>query len=237
MPLSKSEQSRINGAKSRGPKTEAGKRKSAMNACKHGLTSALIVHHNENDEQFQLLLAAFTEKFQPSDPVEQELVFEAAVARFQLRRVWAMETAAMDCQMDRHRNWVDGQHRNCDEETRTAIAYEWLGDRSKVLGLLSRYHSRVRRDFEKAIRDLEHMRSSRTLTQPKLLNEPKPAAKRLVPVAINAPQVVKLPNEPNPEPARAVPAHGEPPQTFEELPDPPPALRIVTNPTNRSGTP
>jgi hypothetical protein len=51
-------------------------------------------------------LAAFTEKFQPSDAVERELVSEAAVARFQLRRVWAMETAAMDREMEEQREWV-----------------------------------------------------------------------------------------------------------------------------------
>ena len=196
MSFSKSEQSRINGAKSRGPKTEAGKRKSSMNACKHGLTSALIVHHNESDEQFQLLLTAFTEKFQPSDAIERELVFEAAVARFQLRRVWAMETAAMDREMDMQRDWVDEKHEDCDEETRTAIAYSRLGNQSKVLGLLSRYHSRVRRDFEKAIRDLEHIRASKTLTQPKLPNEPKTA------VVNRKPR--EIPNEPSLEIVNAV---------------------------------
>jgi hypothetical protein len=218
MSLTKAESARINGAKSRGPKTEAGKRKSAMNACKHGLTSRLVVQNNEDDEQFQLLLAAFIEKFQPSDAVEHELVFEAAAARFQLRRVWALETAAIDLQMNTQREWVDNRHEDCDETTRIAIAFEWLGDQSKVLGTLNRYHSRIRRDFEKAVRDLEHIRASRTLTQPKLPNEPRIAVQRPVPVAINAPPA-KFPNEPNFTPSE------------------PPPLRIVPNPTNRDETP
>ncbi len=216
MSLNRSEQAKINGAKSRGPRTEAGKQKSAMNACKHGLTSSLVVQQNEDDEQFQLLLAAFTEKFQPADAVEQELVFEAAAARFQLRRAWALETAAIDRQMDSQRNYVESYEKGCSEETRIALAHQTLGDRSKTLALLSRYHSRIRRDFERAIRDLEHIRSSRTLTQPKLPNEPKtaPAAAKPAPFQIVKPE---LPNEPKPlavspvDPARPQPQPPAPP--------------------------
>lgn len=204
MSLNKAEQARINGAKSRGPKTEAGKRKSAMNACKHGLSSKLVVQHNEDDKQFQLLLAAFIEKFQPADPVEHELVFEAAAARFQLRRAWALETATLDRQMEDQRDTIDRLHPVEDEETRLAVAFETLSNQSNTLNLLNRYHSRIRRDYEKAIRDLEHMRASRTLTQPKLPNEPrKPAApalrsvSRIEHVQPNEPRMEAIfPNEP-----------------------------------------
>jgi hypothetical protein len=201
--LTKAEQARINGAKSRGPKTDEGKRKSSMNACKHGLTSSLIVHQNEDDEEFQRLLAVFIDKFQPADPVEHDLVFEAAAARYQLRRAWALETATFDWQMEKQRKSVDNQVENCDEETRTAIAFESLADDSNSLALLNRYHARIRRGFEKAIRDLEHLRSSRTLTQPKLPNEPKAAPRRPLPVAINAPRE-GVRNEPTATPAISV---------------------------------
>jgi hypothetical protein len=138
----------------------------------------------------------------------------------------------MDREMDMQRDWVDEKHEDCDEETRTAIAYSRLGNQSKVLGLLSRYHSRVRRDFEKAIRDLEHIRTSKTLTQPKLPNEPKTAIHKPVPVAVNSP-LPRIPNEPNPAPVPAATTRWEPPQ----VPDQPSPLRIVTNPTNRGITP
>ena len=56
MSLSRSEQARINGAKSRGPKTDAGKARSASNATKHNLSGkGLVILHTENDEAFQEL--------------------------------------------------------------------------------------------------------------------------------------------------------------------------------------
>jgi hypothetical protein len=53
MSLSRSEQARLNGAKSRGPKTNAGKARSAINANKHNLSGQrLVVLNNENDDAF-----------------------------------------------------------------------------------------------------------------------------------------------------------------------------------------
>jgi hypothetical protein len=57
---------RTNGAKYHGPKTEAGRRKSAMNALTHGLYAASsIVLNQESPEQYQALLDAYTRQFQP----------------------------------------------------------------------------------------------------------------------------------------------------------------------------
>ena len=50
--LSKSESARINGAKSRGPKTEAGRQRSSQNALKHGLTAETLVLPTEDPAEF-----------------------------------------------------------------------------------------------------------------------------------------------------------------------------------------
>jgi hypothetical protein len=83
--------SRANGAKSRGPVTLEGKRASAMNAVRHGLTAQTVVLSNESKDEFETLLSEYTEKFQPQDRFEADLVQEMAVAKWRQQRVWSME--------------------------------------------------------------------------------------------------------------------------------------------------
>jgi len=56
--LTKSESARINGAKSHGPKTEAGRKRSSQNALKHGLTAQTLVLPTEDPAEFHQLLAS-----------------------------------------------------------------------------------------------------------------------------------------------------------------------------------
>ena len=119
MSLSRSDQARFNGAKSRGPKTDAGKARSAASANKHNLSGQrLVVLNNENDEAFQELFQAFLAKFQPQDSVEHECVLQAAVARWRLRRIWQLETAIFDAEMDRQAPQLAKEFVSFDEGTR-----------------------------------------------------------------------------------------------------------------------
>ena len=52
---------RANSKKSTGPKTAAGKARSRMNACRHGLTAEDIVAPCESPERFEALRAALWE--------------------------------------------------------------------------------------------------------------------------------------------------------------------------------
>ena len=86
--------SRMNGSKSRGPVTATGKDRIRSNALKHGLTARLALWRNENAEHFQDLLVALLEQFAPANDVEFLCVEEMALAKWRLRRVVSLETAA-----------------------------------------------------------------------------------------------------------------------------------------------
>jgi hypothetical protein len=89
MSLSKSEQARINGAKSRGPKTAEGKRVSSRNACKHGLTAqSFFLLSTENPEELDDLVRSLTETFKPCTDLEKSFIAQAAAAQWRLRRLW-----------------------------------------------------------------------------------------------------------------------------------------------------
>ncbi len=75
MSLSRSEQARINGAKSRGPKTAHGKTISSMNALKHGRFSKDTTRlFFESPEQSDQLLDALLAQFRPATVNERLLV-------------------------------------------------------------------------------------------------------------------------------------------------------------------
>ena len=76
---SHSNQSRVNGAKSRGPSTPAGKSRSSMNAFKHGrYANNAVVLTNEDCGAFEELVRAYIQRIRPVDPVEMRLTRELA---------------------------------------------------------------------------------------------------------------------------------------------------------------
>jgi hypothetical protein len=87
---------RTNGAKSHGPKTKAGLEKSSRNALTHGLYSATIVLASEPREQYQTVLDAYLQQFQPDGPVESHPIEEIGAAKWRQRRLWAIETDLLE---------------------------------------------------------------------------------------------------------------------------------------------
>ena len=90
--MSKSESARINGAKSHGPKTEAGLRRSSQNALKHGLSSQTLLLPSEDPDEFNQLLTSYLDQFQPDGPAERDLVHAMVAAKWRLERLAIIET-------------------------------------------------------------------------------------------------------------------------------------------------
>src|SRR6266542_2820856 len=88
--------SRANGAKSRGPKTGAGKQVSSRNAIRHGLLAQCVVLRNENEVDFDRIVSQFLGRFRCADDVEAGIVEEMAAAAWRLRRSWAIETSILN---------------------------------------------------------------------------------------------------------------------------------------------
>src|SRR5438309_8908604 len=102
---------RLNGQKSRGPKTAEGKAISARNAIKHGLNSARVVLWCEKKEKYLEYLEDLTAEWQPESITELELVTALADAQWQLKRLTAIRTASLDLEMDRAEQSLDGPRR------------------------------------------------------------------------------------------------------------------------------
>src|ERR1700730_422711 len=114
---------RANGAKSRGPATPEGRAKSSRNSLRHGLSAKSVVLPAESHEQFQLLLDAHIQQFQPANDVEMELVEAMAVSRWRLRRIWAIETSLLDHELQRRAEDMDDEFTEMSAEDRLAWVF------------------------------------------------------------------------------------------------------------------
>jgi len=193
---------RTNGSKSAGSKTPEGLQKSAQNAVRHGLTSKTLVLSNESQAKFDELLAAFIKKFQPADEVELELVTDMVAARWRLRRVWLIQTATLDLQMDRMDPEIAAQFQVITEPTRLSLAFATLANEQKSLQLLLRYESTYNRAFERAQKALEKMQRTRVESMPteELRNEPNPPSIGIENPSENPSKPQSEENGPNPDP-------------------------------------
>jgi hypothetical protein len=154
----KSATARLNGAKSRGPRTAAGLEKSARNSLCHGFTARKsVLLACENPEEFQQILNEYTSIYAPATPAEADLVDEMVAARWRIRRLWTIETSLMDARMIRQRATVDAT----DPGIQLAEAFRSLADDSRSLALASRYESRLHRVHERAYQTLRELQEAR----------------------------------------------------------------------------
>lgn len=88
----RADQSRINGAKSRGPVTQEGKAKSRQNARKHGLTAKLFLVDPADEEAFKEFKFRLIGALAPSDPAQMLLADNIAQVAWKLRQADNIET-------------------------------------------------------------------------------------------------------------------------------------------------
>jgi hypothetical protein len=164
--VSKAEAARANGAKSRGPATPEGRAKSSRNSLRHGLSAKSILLPAESHEQFQLLLDAHIQQFHPANPVEMDLVEAMAVARWRLRRIWAIETSLLGHELERRAEDMNEEFTDMSAEDRLAWVFQKVADNNQSLSLLARYEGNLNRAFDRAFKQLNLLKAQRQ-------NEPK----------------------------------------------------------------
>ena len=137
--LTKAESARINGAKSRGPKTPQGRAISSMNAFRHGLSAKTLILQNEDPVKFAEMLNDYFDYLAPTNPIEVDLVADIVAARWRLRRIWRFETAMIDIEMDSQAPDFEKRFEKYDEDMRGGAAFQALTDKSKGLSTALRY--------------------------------------------------------------------------------------------------
>jgi hypothetical protein len=86
---------RANALLSTGPRTQAGKQRSSLNALRHGLTAASAVLPSEDPAAFEDHCRRFSDEYQPATPTESQLVKEIAATSWRLNRIPLLEAEVL----------------------------------------------------------------------------------------------------------------------------------------------
>jgi hypothetical protein len=150
---SQNEASRLNGALSKGPVTEAGKAISSRNAVRHGLLSRTLVLEGESEDRFQQHLDLFIAQFEPNDKIELALVEQMAVCRWRQLTIWGMETAGIS-ETIRQLAEASPDLLQKDPSVRAFQAVADLSAKSRTLDVCHRYDARFDRQYYRAFSKL-----------------------------------------------------------------------------------
>jgi hypothetical protein len=138
---------RANSRNSTGPRTEAGKQRSSLNALRHGLTAQTAVLPSEDPAAFQRHLQQFLDEYRPATATETQLVHELANTAWRLNRVPLLEAELFT----RAANPPNEQ---------AAIDFD-IVDAHRLLSSLGLLGHRLSRQFQKAVDQLRAIQSER----------------------------------------------------------------------------
>ncbi len=145
-PLTKAGIARLNGAKSHGPTSEAGKARSSQNAIKHGLCAKKFLCTPEDQAEFDRHLAAAIAHWAPQSDYELYLVAKIARADFQHDRAENLLITLIDLETDVIGSEIQRAFETMDADGALALGYKSLNDHSSAHRNLDRHVARLARE-------------------------------------------------------------------------------------------
>jgi len=189
--------SRLNGAKSRGPVTAAGKLNSSRNATRNGLIARSFALKVEDSAQFQQSLDQLCAEFQPSTSFEHSLVTSIGSAMWEQERIRCAKKVTIDIQTAIERaNPPEYEH---GAAALTSAALRTLADTTRVLDSLNRQDARLDRQYQRAVRLLMDLRKGGPHPSPPCAAGPALEPAPLAPEVFPDEEPVSLESAPEPD--------------------------------------
>ena len=138
---------RANSQHSTGPRTEAGKQRSSLNALRHGLTAASPILPSEDPAAYESQRRQLIGEYQPATPTETQFVQELMDTSWRLNRIPVLEADLLD----RATNPPNEQAR---------IDFD-IVDAHRLINNLSIQAQRLSRQFQKALDKLREIQTDR----------------------------------------------------------------------------
>ena len=169
----RAEINRANSEHSTGPKTEEGKKRSSLNAMRHGLTGQIMILPAEELAAYQLRCQEFRDQYQPQGPEEERLVQILADTAWRLLRVPAIEAGIQALGSGKRRRYRGVE----DDDIRLSLATAAeVRDQSKAFANIAMYEQRLDRRYSNTLARLEALQARRRATEPAQTAQPKSQA-------------------------------------------------------------
>src|SRR6266478_5999048 len=114
---------RANAQKSTGPRTEAGKQRSSLNALRHGLTGQTVVLPTEDHSAYQHHSQSFLEEYQPKGATETQLVQSLIDTSWRTNRIASVETNLFSLGLTEMENRIHANHPEAETALAMALAF------------------------------------------------------------------------------------------------------------------
>jgi hypothetical protein len=182
---------RANAKSSSGPKTQAGRARSRMNAVKHGLTAREITVEGERPEEFDAFREGLFADHKPASALERELIDRLAGLLWRLRRLPVVEAGLLnrltdcsypsdprhltDAELERRIQRTERIISNNSSERTLSHAFQQLGvtaqndaelqKRVEMLNNLARYEASIMNGVTKTLTLLRALQAERAANE------------------------------------------------------------------------
>ncbi len=165
------EANRRNSQKSTGPRTEAGKRTSSLNAYKHGLTGQRVIMTAEEAEARDRFTDGIFEDLKPVGAMEETLVQSIADSHWRIHRVVAIQDNIFAAEAWNEENYAAEKESGYDGIDRALAPMRTFTNDPKRFHLLTVYEMRLHR---KAQADLKQLRELQAERRARVTNQKEP---------------------------------------------------------------
>jgi hypothetical protein len=149
---------RANAERSTGPRTDAGKRRSSLNALRHGLTGHIIVLPSEDHAAYEQHTRRLFGDLQPKGALEEQLVQCLVDTSWRINRIAALETNLLTLGIHEQSDNIVTGH----PEVHAALAMAAsVREQTRALANLSSHEQRLSRQFERTLQQLRAIQAER----------------------------------------------------------------------------
>jgi hypothetical protein len=149
---------RENARKSTGPKTDAGKKRSSLNALRHGLTAQVVVLPCEDLAAYDRFTKAFHDELKPVGMLETQLTQSIADDYWRLNRAKAIEQNMYTLALHERADSIITDH---PEIHSALVIAKAVHDQIKTLATLSLHQNRIHRAVLSSTEQLERIQTKR----------------------------------------------------------------------------
>jgi hypothetical protein len=149
---------RANAQKPTGPRTEAGKQRSKLNAFRHGLTGQTVVLPTEDVAAYLRHSQALLDEYHPNGATETQLVQSLTDTSWRMNRVAAVETNLFTLGITEMEDRIRANHPEAEAALAMASSFR---DNVRAFSNISIYSQRLSRQFERTLNQLRQIQAER----------------------------------------------------------------------------